>query len=85
MRYLLIVVVVIGLLLGIARMLDSRWGEGGLVCGAALTVAAAVSLAIGLATCDIVEAIRSRQDLPGWPPQHARAGAAPDREPGGCA
>jgi hypothetical protein len=80
MRYLLIVGGLIGLLLGISWMLDYRWGEGYLIRGAAITVAAAVSLAIGLATCDIVEAIRRAQERRGSLPQDARVEAAPNRQ-----
>jgi hypothetical protein len=65
MRYILIAGGMIGLLLGFGWMMDSRWGESSLIRGAALFVGAAVSLAIGLAICDIVGGIKRLPDRAG--------------------
>ena len=62
MRYILIAGGMIGLLLGFGWMMDSQWGESSLIRGAALFVGAAVSVAIGLATCDIVGGIKRLPD-----------------------
>jgi hypothetical protein len=67
MRYILIAVGAIGFLFGFGWMFDSRWGEPSLIRGAALTVGAAVIIAAGLATCDIVAAIEQLPDRIGPP------------------
>jgi hypothetical protein len=82
MRHILIAGGVIGFLLGIGLLFDSRWGESSLVRGAAVMVAAAISLAIGLAACDIVAEIKRNQEIPDAQRQHAREGAAQNRAPG---
>jgi hypothetical protein len=65
MRYILIAVGAIGLLCGFGEMFSSGWGETSLIRGAALTVGAAVIIAAGLATCDIVAAIEQLPDRVG--------------------
>jgi hypothetical protein len=69
MRYILIAGGLIGLLLGFGWMMDSRWGDSSMIRGGALFVGAAVSFAIGLATCDIVAEIKRMADHAGSPVQ----------------